>query len=162
MSMNLIMGIGNLLMTDDGVGVHAARAIAANPPPFTRVVDAGTDIFSALPFLEATRRAIIIDALQSGKKPGCVRIFKEAELSLRADSATVHAVTILLARRLLTPDAPAAEIVVIGVEPDVLEYGMDLSPRIFAALPHVDRLCRRTVEHWNRNRTESTRGGHTA
>ena len=51
----LILGVGNLLRSDDGVGVHAVRALARHPIAGVEVVDAGTDFLSALPFMEAAR-----------------------------------------------------------------------------------------------------------
>ena len=66
----LILGIGNCLLSDDGVGVHAARMLQAEPPPETAVLAAETDFLSALPFLEGRAKALVIDAAFRSGSPG--------------------------------------------------------------------------------------------
>ena len=60
----IILGIGNLLMTDDGIGVHAVRALNAGPAWGTEAVDVGTDFLTAVEFLAGARRALVIDAVR--------------------------------------------------------------------------------------------------
>lgn len=144
----VILGVGNLLRSDDGVGVHAAQALAANPPPGAEVVDAGTDVLSALPFLAQADCAVIIDALQAGGAPGTVRLMREADLAGLHGTVTAHAVNILAARHLFDRDAVWPELAILGVEPDALGYGMTLSPAVAAALPLVEQRCREIVATW--------------
>ena len=140
----VILGIGNLLMADDGIGVHAAQALAADPPPGVEVVDAGTDFLSALPFLEAADKALIIDAVQAGGTPGTIYRFSETELAPHT-STSAHATNLLAARQLLPPGTRWPEISVLGVEPGVLDYGMELSAPVAAALPRVVAQAREAV-----------------
>ena len=148
----VIMGIGNWLMSDDGVGVHAAQALALDPPPGARVVDAGTDVLSALSFLEGAARVLLIDAVRGGGEPGAVRRLTEGDLSSPGSGSTAHTVSLLAGRHLLPPGAPWPEFLILGVEPATLAYGMELSPAVAAALPRVTRLSREIVESW---RTET-------
>ena len=142
----VIFGIGNLLLSDDGVGVHAARLLAADPPPGTEVVDAGTDFLSALPYLEQARRALIIDAVQGGGAPGTLYRLTEDDLAPQ-HARTAHATNLLAARNLLAPGA-APDILVLGIEPDTLDYGMELSPAVAAALPCVIAQARALALDW--------------
>lgn len=144
----VILGVGNLLMSDDGVGVHAAHALARNPPPGTKVVDAGTDVLSTLPFLEEATHALIIDAVRAGGSPGDLFCLPEASLSHRIGTPTAHAVNLLASRHLLPPGAAWPEILVLGVEPERLEYGMTLSSTVAAVLPQIERRCREIVADW--------------
>ena len=146
----VILGVGNLLMSDDGVGVHAAMSLARNPPRETEVVDAGTDVLSALPFLEEATHALIIDAVRAGGAPGNVFCLSERELSRRIGTPTAHAVNLLASRHLLPPGAHWPEILVLGIEPERLEYGMTLSSTVAEALPQIERRCREIVSDWNR------------
>lgn len=149
---HVIMGIGNWLLSDDGVGVHAAQALAKAPPPGTLVVDAGTDTLSALSFLEDAKRVLLIDAVQGGNAPGTIRCFTESDLSLRQGVSTAHAVSLLASRHLLPPGAEWPEFQILGVEPALMTYGMELSPAVASALPQVTRLSREIVAAW---RTET-------
>jgi hydrogenase maturation protease len=145
----VILGIGNLLMSDDGIGVHAAQALAQNPPPGAEVVDAGTDVLSALPFLEDASHALLIDAVRAGGSPGTLYCFSESDMSARIGTPTAHAVSLLASRHLLPPGARWPEITILGVEPALLEYGMTLSPAVAAVLPQVVQRCREIVAAWN-------------
>ena len=145
----VILGIGNLLMSDDGVGVHAAQSLTRNPPPGAEVVDAGTDVLSTLPFLESATHALIIDAVRAGGSPGTLASFSETELSARSGTPTAHAINVLASRHLLPPGTPWPDIRILGVEPESLAYGMTLSPAVAAALPALERRCREIVAAWN-------------
>lgn len=145
----VILGVGNLLMSDDGVGVHAAQLLARNPPCGAEVVDAGTDVLSTLPFLESATHAVIIDAVRAGGAPGTLFLLSESEISAQLDTSTAHAVNVLASRHLARRDQPWPEIVVLGVEPALLDYGMALSPAVAAALPQIEQKCRELIGNWN-------------
>lgn len=142
----VIFGIGNLLMGDDGVGVHAARLLASAPPPGAEVVDAGTDFLSALPYLQNARRVLVIDAVRGGGAPGTLYHLTENDLAPQHDRSA-HATSLLAARNLLAPGA-SAEVRILGVEPDVLGYGMELSPAVAAAVPLVVAQARTLAMEW--------------
>ena len=144
----IIMGVGNWLQSDDGVGVHAAQALALDPPPGVEVVDAGTDALSALPFFEQADRMLIIDAVRAGGMPGTIRRFTENELAQQQSMTTIHAVNLLVSRYLMAPGAAWPEVLILGVEPGVLDYGMVLSPAVAAALPQVLSRSREIIDSW--------------
>ena len=143
-----ILGIGNLLMSDDGIGVHAAQTLATNSPAGVDVVDAGTDFLSALPFLESADRALIIDAVQAGGTPGTIYRLTEEEINARHTVAPAHATNLLAARGLLPPGAKWPEILILGIEPAELDYGLELSPLVAAALPRVVAQAREITAMW--------------
>jgi len=144
----LILGIGNLLRGDDGVGIHAARALAQRPPAGTEVVDAGTDFLSALPFLERAQRVLILDAVQAGGEPGTMVQLSPDEIVPRPDGGSAHTTSILEARRLLGPDAPWPQVTVLGIEPSCLEYRMTLSVPVAKALPRMVTKARAILFSW--------------
>ena len=73
----LILGIGNYLMGDEGVGVHAARRLAAmNLPPDIEIVDGGTGGFHLLEYFEEHNTVILIDATLDGNPPGTIRLIE--------------------------------------------------------------------------------------
>jgi hydrogenase maturation protease len=67
-----ILGVGNLLMSDDGVGIHAVRELGTDPPGGALVADVGTDYLSALPYLERARLVLVLDAVQGRAAPGTI------------------------------------------------------------------------------------------
>lgn len=146
----LIMGIGNWLMSDDGVGVQAAQLLARDPPPGVLVVDAGTDALSALSYLEQASRVLLIDAVRGGDAPGTIRSYSESELASNPGSSLTHAVNVFASRHLFPAEAVWPEFLILGVEPAVLDYGLNLSPVVAAKLPQIARRCREIVADWNR------------
>ena len=144
----LILGVGNLLRSDDGVGVHAVRALARHPIAGVEVVDAGTDFLSALPFMEAARSVLILDAVQGRGAPGTVYELAQSDLVPRPDGSPAHTTSVLEARRLLSPAAAWPEITVLGVEPLLLGYGLELSSPVARALPRLTARARAIVSGW--------------
>ena len=149
----VILGVGNLLMGDDGVGIHAVRELARDPIKGVEVVDAGTDYLSALSFIETARRVLILDAVHGQGAPGTIYQLSEQDLAPRPSGGAAHAPSILEARRLLAPDAVWPEITVLGVEPAILDYSMDLSGPVAAALPKLVALARETILAWRKFQT---------
>jgi hydrogenase maturation protease len=139
----VIMGIGNLLMGDDGVGVHAARALMINKlPHWVTVLDVGMAFLEALSSIEKTERIIILDAMMASGEPGTVyrSMLHECSAPERIDSLHNFDVFRLLA--LAQNDKPNT-IVVFGVEPDEIKWSMDLSPKVSASIPLlVEAVCR--------------------
>ena len=144
----LILGVGNVLMADDGVGIHAVRALAANPPAGACVVDAGTDFLSALPYLERARRVLVLDAVRGGAAPGALHRLVPADIALRSAAAGAHVTSVLEARRFLPSSAPWPEITVLGVEPATVGYGLALSTPVAQALPRLVSAARQIIFDW--------------
>ena len=151
----VILGVGNLLMSDDGVGIHAARRLAPEPPGGACVVDAGTDFLSALLFLERARRVLVLDAVRGGAAPGTLHRLGPDDVALRPADGGAHLTSVLEARRFLPPDGTWPEIEVLGVEPQVLDYGLELSPSVAAALPALEAAARRIICDWSERSSPS-------
>jgi hydrogenase maturation protease len=136
-----ILGLGNLLLTDDGVGIHALRALAADPPPGAILCEVGTAVFDALSVLERSTRVIAIDAIDAGQPPGTVVRFE-----LDADDApptppSLHDLDLPALVRSL-PEAGRPAILMVGIQPDVISLGTSLSPVVSASLPALLREVR--------------------
>jgi len=90
----LVLGIGNPLMTDDGVGLRLLEALVEFTPslPGVEYVDAGTLSFLLLPRIECASALLVLDAARLGLHPGAVRSFTGAAMDdfLRGASAGVH------------------------------------------------------------------------
>jgi hydrogenase maturation protease len=137
----LIMGIGNLLQTDDGLGVHAVKALAERTLPAEVVVlDVGTAFLEALPFLEQAERVLIIDAIQAEAAPGTLHVLPVARFAPRfMDSLHNFDIFGMLA---MAGNQRQVEIWVLGLEPEQFGWGLSLSPKVSQALPALlDAVC---------------------
>jgi hydrogenase maturation protease len=144
----LIAGVGNELLSDDGVGVHAVRALQQAPIPGTRAVAIGTAVLDGLSFLEDADRVLLIDAARGGQPPGTVYRFPAPGTATREPAGSLHAMNLIDAARVLLPGRTVPPLCVIGVEPATLGYGLTLSEPVRTALPEVLRAVRETVADW--------------
>ena len=137
----LIIGLGNLLRGDDGVGVRLAQILARQTvPDGVEVVDGGTQGLGLVPLLEGRQQVILVDAAEVGKTPGQFVRFTLDEAALRGSDQhlSVHAAglreALLLAQALkLLP----GEVVIFGMQPANLDWETTLSPEVEAALPDL-------------------------
>ncbi len=138
----IILGIGNELLGDEGVGVHAARLLQEEElPERTKVVAVGTAIIDALPVLEYAERVIILDAMKDGRSPGTVYKIPLDECSGSACIASMHGFDIFRVMALAgRSDLPA--VMVFGMEPDELGWSMALSPIATKSLPYLIKAVR--------------------
>ncbi|MHC1724435.1 MAG: hydrogenase maturation protease [Syntrophobacteraceae bacterium] len=133
----LVLGIGNLLLGDEGVGVHAAQALLkADMPDGVRVLDIGTAILDALLDLEVADFVLVVDAVKADGVPGTVYRIPFGDMIRPENIASMHGFdlsrVLALTQRQTTP-----EVLVIGVEPATMEWSLELSPEVQSALSVV-------------------------
>lgn len=132
----LVLGIGNLVMGDDGVGVMVAQRLQQEYrfADNVEIMDGGTLGLDLLPMLENITNLIMIDAVETGKKAGtCVRLYGE-ELPIALETkVSPHQMGLkdLLAVSELMGHSPR-EMVLIGVQPGSIEMEIGLTPEVEA------------------------------
>lgn len=147
-----IVGIGNLLLSDDGVGIHAVRALRSESRvgPVARLIDGGTVGTDLLAAVWGCARLLIIDAVDAGLPPGStIRMDFDGSGPQKIDTRNAHQSGIpgLLDDMRLLGCAPH-QVVLVGVQPATLEVGTELSPEVAAALPVLAGEVVRQVERW--------------
>jgi hydrogenase maturation protease len=141
----VILGIGNTILSDEGVGVRAAEALAAayDLPDTVEVIDGGTSGMELLGPLSNTDLLIILDAVKASRPPGTVLRLTGGEVPVffRA-KLSPHQVSIcdVLAGLEFSGDPPG-DMVLIGVEPLSLELGLELTPMVAAGIAEMVRLA---------------------
>jgi len=139
----VILGVGNLLLSDEGVGVHVAHELMKlELPPEVSVVEGGTDGFRLLNVITEADRVIVIDAVRSGADPGSVYRFDVNDVRSVPPGfmTSVHQVGILEVIELSGLIGKTPRTTVIGVEPRSLEMGMELSPEVKEKIPRIIEL----------------------
>ncbi len=145
----LIVGLGNLLLQDDGVGVHAVRDLQQDPPPGAVVAEVGTAVLGALHLLEWADKILALDAMQAGGVPGTVYACGSGQVEEPKVRDSLHELSLINALRFMKREAPP-EIVILGVEPANIDYGLELSPAVVAALPQLTQAAREMVAWWGK------------
>jgi hydrogenase maturation protease len=145
-----VVGMGNLLMGDEGLGIHALHLLRAEGAGEAAVslIDAGTDAWAALWQARGCEHLVLIDAVRGGQRPGTLHRLALEELDARADAMSLHDVT--LVRLLELENALGrgpARARLVGMEPGRIEPGTELSPTCRRALSELVQAVRREIHH---------------
>lgn len=140
MTATVLIGLGNPLCADDGVGVAVARLIGHLPR--TRVVEGGTPGLGLLDLMEGYHKAILVDAVVSGAPPGTIHRFTMEALPPREylplSLHGVNAVDALSIGRAVAPERLPPEIVILGMEAaERTPFRTWLSPEVVSAMPRL-------------------------
>jgi hydrogenase maturation protease len=143
----LVLGLGNLLLEDDGVGPAALALLSERfePPDGVQVFDGGTLGLSLLPYVEDAVSVILVDAINADEPPGTfVRLDGDDVAPAVATRLSVHQVGVAdLIEAAKWCDRLPPRLVLLGLVPESIELGVGLSPRVHAS---VGDLTERIVE----------------
>ena len=145
-----ILGIGNLLLRDEGVGVHLVRQLAGSDIGYANlnIIDGGTspDILSLVD--DGIDKLIIVDAVKAGNRPGTIYRFSFDDLDFDSETPiSLHEIGVLesLGMMALLNGQPKST-VIIGIEPKTIDYGLELSSEVEEKLPEVIKLVLKEIE----------------
>jgi hydrogenase maturation protease len=148
--MTLVLGLGNVLMGDDGLGPAVVRAFEAEyevDPPI-EIVDLGTPGLDLLPWLADADRVIFVDSVKSDRPAGAIILYDKADIMRHPPMQRVGphdpGVKDALFALEFAGRAPR-EVTLIGVVPATTEMGLELSPAVKAAVPSVIGLLLGTL-----------------
>jgi hydrogenase maturation protease len=149
----IVLGLGNLVHSDDGIGVHAISALQRDPrvPPDVVLLDGGTQGLGLLHHVSGARRLLVIDAIDVGEPCGTIIRFEGKALQGLPGKASVHQLgfaDLMIALQLLG-DSPD-EVVVFGVQPKSTEWDAELTPPVASALAPLVDLVVAQLDVWDR------------
>lgn len=160
----LVVGIGNTLMGDEGIGVHALEYLrrTTHPASGLNCLDGGTYSFELLNPITRSHRFIALDAARLEAPPGTIRILEgeEMDLFLRASGRSAHEVglaDLLDMARMLDQLPPRRALVAIGMEHP--RWGGQPTPALLDSLPRVAHAVQTLVERWRAPATTPSAGG---
>ena len=143
-----VFGAGSRMMRDERVGIAVLDELARRPLPHgVRLRETGTDGYGLVTDLDDTDAAIIVDCAQMGKEPGTVLVFspEEAESTMLDHRVSLHSIDLLGVVRLAQQLGARASIRIVGIEPEVVDFGDELSGTVAAAVPRAVALVEREV-----------------
>ena len=149
----LVMGVGNTLLQDDGVGVHVTESLKASNTSTTElnILDGGTIGLSLLPEIEDADAVIIVDASEIGERPGSMRIFRDAEIDqqLSGKKRTVHEVALadLFSAAAIRGRCPAKR-ALIAIQPGSTDWGLEPTPDVQATIPLACEAISTMTRRW--------------
>jgi hydrogenase maturation protease len=149
----VVLGIGNALLGDEGLGVEAVRRLSARGlPADVELVDGGTSSLDILLSLvgEKVSRLVIVDAVSGGEAPGTIYRVDLSETGLRGDPGELSLHDLRLPDSLKMAELAGLDcdtVVLLGVEPARLEWETKLSPEVESKM---DRLVELVMEEVDR------------
>ena len=148
----LVLGVGNPLMSDDGVGLRVLAALrAALPLEGVEYLDAGTLSLLLLPRIEQCRSLLVLDAAQLDAPPGTVCVLRDDEMDafLRESRCSVHEVGLrdVLDAARLTGSLPERR-ALVGVQPERVGWGDTCSAPVESAIADAVSRARAIIEGW--------------
>jgi hydrogenase maturation protease len=148
-----LIGLGNVLLRDDGIGIHALNIIRKRfsfSPPI-EIIDGGTMGLDLLPFLKDGSKLLFLDAVDFDREPGYIKTLEDEEIpSTLQTKLSVHHIglsDLLWAARLM--DIRPGRICLMGIQPESIDVGLEMTERIGS---RVDELVQRIIhklEEWN-------------
>lgn len=125
------MGLGNILLRDEGVGVHIIKTLieSYDVPENVHLIDGGTMGLDLLPFIEGMDKVLIIDAVNLDKEPGTIEIIENDDIpSFISTKISIHQIglpDVLAASRLL--EITPAWTTLVGIQPESIETGLEMT-----------------------------------
>lgn len=133
----VVLGIGNILLRDEGIGCHVVHALEDIPLPDVRIIDGGT-CASIFPPLEDSDKLIIVDAVKGGGTPGQIYRFHLEDIALEPKPfLSLHDMSLVDDLISMWPWHSISEAVIIGVEPRETNWGLELSPELQTKMPQI-------------------------
>jgi hydrogenase maturation protease len=149
-----VLGLGNVLRSDDGVGVHVVRSLAMNPgaPSGLHALDCGAPGFRLAQTLIRSDFILFIDAARFGAPPGAMRLLRERELHehvCRGGRLSAHEAGMVdLLAMAMAEDWEPGHLAFLCVQPERIEWGLALSEPVAQAIPRVCRAAIQTALSW--------------
>jgi hydrogenase maturation protease len=149
----LVMGVGNTLLQDDGIGVHVTETLKASQlsPAGIDYLDGGTIGLSLLPEIEEADAVVIVDASEIGETPGAMRIFRNAEIDqqLSGRKKTVHEVALadLFSAAAIRGRCPS-ERALVAIQPGSTDWGLEPTADVQATIPRACEAISKLTREW--------------
>jgi hydrogenase maturation protease len=144
----VVVGVGNLLMKDEGIGIHIVRALQEiDLPPDIELIDGGTSP-DVIAYAGAGNKMIIIDAAKAGGEPGSIYHYRPEDLAAGKRALTsAHELGVAENLKLmaLAGNEPR-ETIIIGIEPKEIDWGTELSPELKKRIPAIVKVILREIK----------------
>jgi len=143
----LVLGIGNILLNDEGVGIHVVNALEKEGYTKADLMDGGTGGFHLLGFIQSYKTVIIIDAALDKLPAGHVRVLYPKYAKDFPTQLSAHEIGLkdLLDATFLLGNMPQIHLVAISIK-DFQDMGMELTPEVEAAIPEALKTVKDLVD----------------
>lgn len=145
-----VVGIGNLLMQDDGVGIHVINVLEEQGvPDGVELIDGGTNSYDLLEYFSSSKKIIVVDAMHAGGEPGSIYRAPLADLGLRPQDniVSLHEMHFVEAVQMAQMLGYNPDILVYGIEPRQIALNLSLSPEVESAVVRAADLIQQEIKN---------------
>ena len=151
MARALVLGVGNILMQDEGIGVRTVEWLQAHcSSTNVEMLDGGTMGLDLLHYLQGIDHLLILDAVESGNPPGKITTLTgedvPAFLGMKISPHQIGVQDLLATAQLMGYTPP--EVMILGVQPHWLNVGLELSPAVIIQIEPLARLALLQLKKW--------------
>lgn len=148
-----IIGLGNILMTDEGVGVHVVNEFEQRytVPGYVEIVDGGAAGLDLIPFIEGREKVLMVDAVNFDREPGFIDLLENDAIPIRlTQKASMHHLGLMdvLCIVRMSGNVPK-DLCIIGIQPKSLELGLDMTPEIWDKKDALIARMAAKLQEWN-------------
>lgn len=142
-----MVGVGNLLMGDEGVGIHAIWELEKKGlRDGVELVELGGATFDLLPYIERADKLIIVDAIKGGAPPGSLHKLREEDLSENPHPTSLHELNFPYILQLAKRKGHSPKVVILGIEPERIEPTLTLTQKVESSLSGLVETVMREIE----------------
>lgn len=148
-----IIGIGNILLKDDGVGVHTIKQLENEDFPSTiELVDGGTSTLDMLSYFLDFKKIIVVDCLRAEYEPGTIYKIKPEDISsFKKESLSIHDVQILDVVKMANMLGKHPSVTIFGIEPKEINFDTEMTDCMKMKIPEVIKLIKKELRHIQEN-----------
>jgi len=147
----LVLGVGNILMTDEGAGVHAIHEFWKIKEKFDETlvdfIDGGTFTQDIFYIFEAYEQVLVLDIVRAGHAPGTIYSLNEDDLvKNEKQMLSLHDVDLLDSLDMAEMRGHRPQLKVVGIEPDKIDWGTQMTPALCKAFPAFMEVSKKQIE----------------
>ena len=145
----VVIGIGNLLLMDEGIGVHTINELEKHDLPGSiEIYDGGTGGFKLIDLMHGAARVIFIDAVETGKAPGSVTIFRAEDVHsiYNKKKYSLHDTDLMEIIKMAEMLGNPPMIEIVGIQPKTINYGTTLSKELAGSMSNIVNSVLKRIE----------------
>lgn len=144
----LLLGVGNVLLADEGAGVHTVNRLREKGlPENVEAIDGGTAGLELLYLLEGVSKMIVVDCLDAGAEPGSLFKFKPDDVTMKDKvKISFHDIGLMEVLTLAETMGTLPDTVIFGVQPKRIDWDLNMTPEIEKVIPNLMSLIMAEIE----------------
>ena len=143
----MVLGVGNLLLKDEGIGVHVISEMRKKAlPSHVEIVDGGIAGLDLVHIFDDVDKLIVVDAVDAGSDPGAIFKFGPDDVKeMKNEKLSLHQVSLLEALKIAKAMGKCPDTTIIGIQPEEICWDEELSPTLQKKIPEIIEMVHKEI-----------------